>query len=337
MVDAFTKRNHYNPCFWTALWNIRYFESLVCNDGNTLVPRDQDVYALNIRSKKVYQTKVEKVHYDKNLGLSEITPDAMKRFCKRWFPAEYENIVQYVEEDPSTLYMDFEEILAGIEDKGGYNCLMEAARVCGISNPEHKGILTCVLIIHAMRSHEMMASMLGLANSLGMEKFEYFWLLKNSWGNPLVLARPATPLAKAQWILYRTLEHRFPLCDSPVMIHRDTVMAVLSPRLIVEINLNVEKPEDCWIIRDGISTSKYREFRRRSIANSFTEIIFHDREELERWRLLPEFKERSVALGEPDRERILLNEAASRVLWAIRGFGRVPPNFESLVKQRFDA
>lgn len=232
MADVFTKRNHYNPCFWTALWNIGYFEALVGGLENTSPARDQEVFALNVRANRIYATKVGKVHYDKNLGVAEITPVAMKRFCKRWFPNEYEGLSRYVEENPETLYMDFEDILEGIEEKGRYDCLIEAARVGGLSSTEHKGFITCILIIHAMRSHEMMASMLDLTGSFGLEKWEYFWLLKNAWGNPFVLARAATPLVAAQWILYRTSDHRFPLCDSPVMIKRDTLMAVLSPRLL---------------------------------------------------------------------------------------------------------
>ena len=65
------------------------------------------------------------------------------------------------------------------------------------------------------------------------------------------------------------------------MINRDNVMMVLSPRLLLEIDLTVQKREDEWFVRDGISASKYREFKRRSIQNAFNDILFSDASQLE--------------------------------------------------------
>ncbi len=332
MVNTFTKRNHYNPCFWTACWNTEYFRALVAGTQSKFQSRDQELFVLNIHSDSIYSTKVSNVHYDKNLGKAEITPDSIKRFFKRWYPANYSSICEYVEENPEPLFMDFEEILDGIEQKGKYDTLIEAVRLGGVSSVEHKGFLTCILIIHAMRSHEMMVSMIDVIGSLGLEKWEYFWLLKNAWSNPLILAHAAIPLSMSQWIFYRTSEHYFPLCDSPVMIGKNTLMAVLSPRLVLEINLNVSVTEDFWIVHDSISSSKYREFRKRSISNTFKEIIFHDKEELQKWQKLPEYKRRSAVLRNPIKSRELLAEAANRVIWAMQGFGRSSDKFEKWAK-----
>jgi hypothetical protein len=280
---------------------------------------------------------VRELHYDKGLGVAEITPDSILRFSKRWFPSEYRKLEEYVQKSPETLYIDFEDTLTGIEEKGGYDALIEAVRIGGLSSVQHKGFLTCVIIIHALRSHEMMNAMVETTSIYGIDKWEYFWLLKNALGNPLVLARAVTPLAFAQWILYQTDEHRFPLCDSPVMVCENTLMVVLSPRLLLEINLNVKSPEDQWLHRDRISNSKFREFRRRSIMNSFKEIIFHDRAELEQWRQLPEYKARVRALGDSVLAGRLLQEAANRIIWATQGFGRVAPDFEKKMHHVFNA
>lgn len=332
MRNAFTKRNHYNPCFWTAYWNPVYFEAALNDNASKLNPREQQIFCLNARANKVLPTIVENVHYDKELGVAEITQDQMKRFCKSRFPAEYEQFYRNIENHPETLYLDFEDILSGIENKGVYNSLMEVIRRGGLASVEHKGFLSCLLAIHALRSHEVMNSMLDAAAKLGIAKFEYFWLLKNAWSNPYILARAVTPLALSQWVLYRTEEHCFPLCDSPVMVGKSTVMVVLSPRLLLEINLNVPFPEDRWIERAGVSASKFREFRRRAINNTFKEIIFHSAEELDRWRRLPEFISRSTLLSDAKQYDAIIGEAAGRVLWAIDGFGRVPPDFERRIR-----
>lgn len=326
-MDAFTKRNHYNPCFWTGLWNPVYFEAL--RGGSPIDPaRSQHVFALGVHANKVYPTIVDHVHYAKKLGVAEITPESMKRFVKKRFPDQYENLECYVDEHPETLYMDFEDILTGVEQIARYDLLIDAAVRGGFSSTEHKGFITCWLAIQAMRSYEMMEWMIDSSESTGMPKWEYFWLLKNAWGNQNVLAHSTVALACARWTLHWTEEHRFPLCDSPVMTGANSVMAVLSPRLLLEIDLNVASAEDSWIVRDGVSFSKYREFRRRSLLNTFREVISHDSQELECWRGTPEFKERVRILGEATGARRLVAEGANRVIWGLHGFGRVSAEFE---------
>ena len=177
--------------------------------------------------------------------------------------------------------------------------------------------------------------MIDFMNSIGMPKWEYFWLLKNAWGNKLFLARAVTALASSQWILYVTENHTFPLCDSPVMVRQNTLMIILSPRILLEINLNEPTPETKWTVRKGINNSKFREFRRRSINNSFKEIIFHNRDELEMWKNTREFKARSLDLRDKIKAKHLREEAAKRVIWAINGFGRLPEDFESRIKNAF--
>jgi hypothetical protein len=331
VTHAFTKRNHYNPCFWTALWNRAYFRSIREGAAVAGIARDHVVHTLNLRGDAVFPTTVGNVHYEKDLGVAPITPDSMKSFCRRWYPSEYEGLAEYVDRNPETLYLDFEDTLEGLERIGVYRSLMRAARIGGISSVCHNGFLTCALVVHVMRSHELMTSMIESSSVRGLQKWEYFWLLKNAWANRLMLARAATPLAMGQWTLYATVEDQFPLPDSPIMIKRDTLMAVLSPRLLLEINLTVSKPEAWWVVRDGISPSKYREFRRRAIGNAFKDIIFHDAALLEKWRALPEYRQRKAALTDPETRERLVREAASRAIWGLNGFGRVPPNFETWI------
>jgi hypothetical protein len=120
------------------------------------------------------------------------------------------------------------------------------------------------------------------------------------------------------------------------MIQRDSVMVVLSPRLLLEINLSVTSPEDLWLVREGISSSKFREFRRRAIANSYKEIIFHDKEALNDWRSTPEYKIRVRTLRNPVSSSSAVREGAMRVLWMINGMGRVPDDFENVIRPYFE-
>ena len=323
MTGTFTARNHYNPCFWTALWNRDYYSQYCANKSSRKPARDQLVYVLNLRASKILATKVKNVHFHRNLGVAEITPESAKRFCARWYPDRYDAFCRDIASHPETVYMDFEDILLGMEAQGGYSSLMEAAKLGNLKSVEHKGFLTCWLVLHAMRSYEFMSVSVDRMSARGVDKWEYFWLLKNTWGDRTFLNRAVTVPAFREWTLWRTSDHTFPLCDSPVMMDRDSLMVVLSPRLLLEINLNARRPEQYWRVRDEVPRHVLAEFRRRSIANSFTEIIFHDQEILEEWQSSDHARARVAALRDASNLGKCLEEAASRVVFGLNGFGRL--------------
>jgi len=326
-----TNRNHYNPCFWTAYWNRSYFISKLSNSNKHGLARKQPIYSLNIYSNSIRSTIPDDVFFEKKQCFAEINAESAKRFCKKYHPSQYDDFCKYMNEHPETVYIDFEDILQNIE-KIAYNSLIEAIHIGGTSSITHKGFLSCFLIIQAMRSYEMMTSMIDLGSSIGMEKFEYFWLLKNAWGNKMILARAVTPIAFSQWTFYRTSENKFPICDSPIMIGQNSLMAILSPRLLLEMvfdsNLTDKKP----IIRKNISLNKYKEFQLRVLKNTYKDIVFHDRNVLQNWQKLPEYNHRVKIINDKALREQAIHEAAERVIWAINGFNRLPTNFEQLVK-----
>jgi hypothetical protein len=331
-----TKRNHYNPCFWTALWNEQFFSEHCRAETTHRTARDQTVFTLNLRSNKIFTTTANNVYFDKNLGIAEITPESLLQFSLRHYPDRHEELKGYISEHPESLYLDFEQTLTGVERLQGYDAIMRAVKLGGLESPAHKGFLACALVMHAMRSHELMSSVLEEPNYLGMDKWEYFWLLKNAWSNRLILARAVFPLALGEWTFWRTSLHCFPLCDSPVMIGRDSVMAILSPRLLLQIDLNASQPEDQWNIIDGISPTEFDEFRYRATANVFKDIVFSSRRALEQWQSLTEYRIRIESLATSESRSTCRREAAVRVRWALGGFGRVPEDFETWAGTLFD-
>lgn len=232
-MKKFTWRNHYNPCFWTALWNPIFYDAFVTSSSKPGEPREQRIYQLNVHADRILSTKFDNVHFHKDLGVAEITPESMKRYYKRNRPSDYNDFCNYLKKHPESLFIDFEETLTGIEQVGGYDSLLDAVLNGGLTSAEHKGYLSIVLIIHAMRSYEMMTSMVEYAALDGMDKWEYFLLLKDAWADAQLLARAVTPIAQGRWTFYKTTKHKFPICDSPVLINKNSVMAILSPRLLL--------------------------------------------------------------------------------------------------------
>lgn len=329
MAYSPAKRNHYNPCFWTALWNQQFFTDFCTGKPRRGRSREQLVHTLNLRGNRIFETKVENVHFDKGLGEVEITTPSMLDFCRRHFPDKAEVLARYLEEHPDSLYLDFEGTLTGVEDLQGYDALLRAARQGGLESTAHKGFLACALVMHAMRSHELMTGILEEPRPPGMEKWEYLWMLKNAWSDRLSLARAVSPLALGEWTFWRTPQHCFPLPDSPVMIDRDSLLAIISPGLLLKIDLTVSQREDQWNIIEGIPTPTFEEFQRRAIANAFKDIIFSDARALEQWQSLPKCQYRIQQLATPESRIACVREAAARVIWALTGFGRVPADFES--------
>jgi hypothetical protein len=181
-----------------------------------------------------------------------------------------------------------------------------------------------MLMIHAMRSYEFMSIVIGEMDSAGVEKWEYFVELKRAWSNPKQLMRAVVVPMLGEWTFWRSDHHLFPLCDSPVMMSRDSMMAVLSPRLLLEINLNPPLDDSLWSVKDEVPADKYAEFRRRSIRNTHKDIVFHDRAVLGEWQGSEQCKERVAALGDPRRRQVCLWEGAERVKYGLNGFGRLP-------------
>jgi hypothetical protein len=245
-------------------------------------------------------------------------------------------MAEYVRTNNETLYLDFEPTLSQVETLAGYDAILRAARTGTLQSAAHKGFVACALVMHAMRSHEMMTTMLEQPNPMGLDAWEYLWLLKQAWGNRLLLARAVTPLALGEWMFWRTTDHSLPLCDSPVIIGRDSVLAILSPRLLLTIDLHRSQPQEEWIIRDGMPVALAAEVQARTLGNTFKALAFSDQETLAAWQVTTAYTERRALLGDRASRLRCLREATMRVLWLLAGAGRVPDDFESWIGRVFD-
>ena len=151
------KRNHYNPCFWTALLNEDYFETVTKDIAQPLlVPREQVVHALNVKSGNIRRSKVDDLHYDKNLGVAEISRKAAEEFAKKYHPDQCDKVIVAYKDADYPVYIDFEQILTELEKLPPYKVLLQVARKGRIKSDEEKAHLGCFLVVQNMRSHAIM-------------------------------------------------------------------------------------------------------------------------------------------------------------------------------------
>jgi len=170
---------------------------------------------------------------------------------------------------------------------------------------------------HLLRSHAILNAVLESHAEQGLAKFETFVTLKWTLSDTDFLYRTVEPLALSYWRLYRTREDTFPLGDSTILVERGSTMVALSPRLLLEISTNRRTSEYQWDLRNGIKPGKLAEYRKRTIASSFREVIFSDRPTLEFWRHTREFEKRVAALRDMSSYRALMAEQLAIMKWPI--------------------
>jgi hypothetical protein len=317
-MDA-TKKNHYNPCFWTALWNLEYFR--LAKEGATrdLIARKQVVHALSVKSGACFRTSVEGIHYDKNLGVAEITKTSASEFVRRRHPDQY---AEFIKDATSNypVFLDFENILTGMEGLDPYRTLMKVALKGSIDNVVQKANLGSFVLLQCIRSHSIMNSMIELYGDLGYEKFEHFVTLKWMLEDTQHLFNLVNPIVCCQWILFKSTSFSFPLCDSPVLVTPESIMIALSPNLLLEISPKIKTREDSSPISLLVPEEKISEFRQRTIGNTFREII-GDRIVLESWRESEEFRSRHGLMKNVKKYNSMVRKNGEREIWQINSYG----------------
>ena len=138
--------------------------------------------------------------------------------------------------------------------------------------------------------------------------------------DPNALFDLVEPMAAGRWTLFPTDADAFPLCDSAVLVQPDSVMIALSPRLLLEIQPRIAATGDQIPIVRSIERSKLEKFRRRTIGNTFREII-GDAGILEYWRSTPEFRNRVVLIKDAESYNRLLRAEGARELWHVNAYG----------------
>lgn len=315
-----TKRNHYNPCFWTALWNVAYYEKAVAGLASDELARKQVVHALNAKSLRIYPTTVERVHFDKNLGIAEITKPAAEGFVRRYHPDQYERFVAESATASYPVYIDFENILSGIEATSAYQTLLKVATTQTVDNLIEKSYLASFVVLQNLRSHSMMNAMIDWHEEIGCEKFEHLVTLKWMLSDPHFLLRLVSPLVSSQWNLYTSPEHCLPLCDSPVLVQPASVMVALSPRLLLEIRTDTPASEEAMPISQKLESERLEEHRLRTIGNTFREVIGEPKQ-LERWRASSEFRARSKLMKDVKRYNTTVRATGNLELWYLNAYG----------------
>jgi hypothetical protein len=319
-MESFTKRSHYNPCFWTAHWNpVFYAASLQSSAPPSLPVREQMVYTLSVKSGKLLHRRVEDVHFDKG-GPVEITREEAEAFCLKYHPEQYDEFKKANADTTYPLFIEPEQLFTIMESLPSYRTLIEVIRRRNIVSAEEKCWLASFVALHFLRSHAILNAILEWHATLGIGRYESFMTLKWDLANQERLTQRIVPILLRRWILYSLDEDAFPLTDSPILIRPANILVALSPRLLLEIQTNVAGREDEWHTRRSIKPGKLADFRKRTIGNTFRDIIFGSADLLERWAATKEFKDRHLLMRDTKNYNLLVKEQ-SREFYHLNAFG----------------
>jgi len=128
------------------------------------------------------------------------------------------------------------------------------------------------------------------------------------------------PLVECQWTLYAADANIFPLCDSAILVKPHSVLVALSPRLLLEIERTLSAGDNECRLKQTINKAKYDEFRRRTIGNTFREII-GDEKILKEWKNTKEFIERVKMMNKLKTYNRMVYKEGNKELWHINAFG----------------
>jgi hypothetical protein len=233
---------------------------------------------------------VKDVHYDKHLGVAEVTYEAADSFCRRYHPGKYESFSRVNKPELYPVIIDFESLFGGMEGLSPYKALLDVIKKSCITSAEEKVEIAHFIIYQRLRSHAVMNAAIGVAANKGRQKFESLLELKWALSDTRFMWTKVEPLCLSRWRLFRLDRDTFPLSDSAVCLKPGNLMATLSPRLLLEIDLRVQ--ELGCVHQHRIDSDKLTEFRQRTISNTFREIIFSDPIVLEEWQNDSAFQER---------------------------------------------
>ena len=290
-----TYKTHYNPCFWTACWNEDYLNQLekVQSGTNKLSAREQKVFCLKPQAIAAFIQKTDKIFYEEGTGLSYMDEEEILNFTKRNFPDQYEGMLDYfANEGEGRFLLDFENVFTELENAvKGYLTKVIFDKV--ITTTEEKTHIGMFLLLQHMRNPTVINPMIQNFTQNKFPRFEFFINFRHFLENTNALYSAVIPIVKSKWTLYVCDKTTFPLCDTSVLRNKNTIFFPLSPKILLEVDLNkVNLTKLQCNVKYNIGFSKYYDFEKLMIKNFNEYIIFPNREKLEILSQSPLYKER---------------------------------------------
>lgn len=310
-----TIRTHYNPCFWTALWNQHYYEAVENEKHDSLRVREQKVYSLNIYNNEVHHKTTDQVFFEKHLGLVSFNEKDIEQFIKRNYPEDAEERkMSFKKQD---LIIDFENHFTALEESPAYLSLISLVKDKTLQSLEEKGNIATFILVHNLRNHVMINSFQEFGKQIGSSKLEEFihmkWILQDSKFMKNIISK----FLMGHWVIF-TLKEPIPLIDSPICNNNGEILCVLNPYQVLSINLKNLTNQIQYMTVDNYIQIK--QFQKILISNTYREIVFIDESRAEEWMKSNEWsKRRNLILSKKSFSKII-SKRNNEEIWQINAY-----------------
>lgn len=273
-----TIRTHYNPCFWTAYWNFEYKKRKLKNYEHQEDVRRLKIYCLNLKGDKILSTITNEVFYKKNLGLIPIEKLVNLPGINYKLMDDYEENGTVFDNNDSQFIWDFENFFTNMEDSYRYLLEKFINEDFQITDRD-KAELSFFILYQTLRHPNCLSQLQKTFEIDGYDKADLFNGIVNSITSSENLQKLIMPFCMPTWIIYKIQENTFPLSDNPILIDNQRLMVALAPNILLEFDMkeNISKIHPC-IIKSSITQNKIDEFFERMLASFTNEIVFGEKE-----------------------------------------------------------
>ncbi len=310
-----TKRTHYNPCFWTALWNQQYYKAVENQKNASVRAREQKVYSLNLFNNEVQHKVTDQVFFEKHLGLVSFNEKDIEQFIKRNYPEDAEERKILFEKQDSI--MDFESLFSTIEESPAYLNLISLVKDKVIKDLEEKGNIATFILVHRIRSHVMINSFVEFGKQIGSSKLEHFihmkWMLQDFEFMKNIISRYLI----GHWIIF-TSKESIPLIDSPICINNGEILCVLNPYQVLLIDLNNITNQIQY--KTVENDNQIKQFQNILISNTYREIVFTNKIQAEEWRKSTEWSKRRDLILNKQSFSEIISKRNKEEIWQINAY-----------------
>lgn len=273
-----TNKNHYLPCFWTALWNTEYYFEAI-SGLQALLPRKRFVNVLNLKSNTIYKSKTEKIFYVEGLGHIPLT---YKEYLELSSFGEMTSEHIDVNEE-GTYILDFENHFTTLEDAVDYNYIFSFIKRNGrIDDMQAKIKMSVILFYHNYRSRRYIESLFDKYSDCDNLRLEAYYEWKYLM-DKISITLQILKFLDSKWTVYSLEYSDLPLCDNPFINDENEIIAIISPRHLIKIELT--KRSNSITYKSNFKCLEYKKIIKKIIDNTDSVIVSADVDLLEKIKM----------------------------------------------------
>lgn len=281
-TDNITFRNHYNPCFWTALWNNEYYHAIKYSKERNRKPRDYKLKGIRFSCSKIITNKSDGLFFELNMGLVLMTIKELRDLYYK-LPKDYTFISTYNKFRIKYLYwlipkwgiiIDIERLFTELEHINGTRSVLDLVKYGKVIDDKHKSLIATFVYTHQLRSPITFSTNYNKYIDTNHPKAFTVLSFIHSLSNEKELQNVISGYMECVWHLFTVSIDIFPLPDLPIYEDKLNVIAVLSPRHLLIINK--EDKEGGMKYHNSINKKILDTVYKKIIQNTFRDLVLEN-------------------------------------------------------------